>query len=92
MNAKPIFITAVLSATLLAGCDQGADKTGAAPITPPPPTVTQNREQPQVTPPAAQRSQTPPTAAESKDDDKSVQGQADTKEPAPRQTSQAPQG
>lgn len=91
MNAKPIFITAVLSATLLAGCDQGADKTGAAPITPPP-TVTQNREQPQVTPPAAQESQTPPTAAERKDDDKPVQGQVDPKEPAPRQTSQAPQG
>lgn len=82
MNAKPIFFTAVLSATLLAGCDQGADQSGAAPITPPPPTVTQNREQ----------SQTPPPAAERKDDDKPVQGQADTQERAPRQTSQAPQG
>ena len=91
MNARPIFITAVFSATLLAGCDQGADKTGAAPITPPPPTVTQNREQPQATPPAAQRSQTPSTAAERKDEDRPVQGQADTQEPN-RQTSQAPKG
>ena len=92
MNAKPIFITAVLSATLLAGCDQGADnKTGAAPITPPPPTVTQNRDQPQATPPAAQSSPTPATAAERKDEERPVQGQADTQEPN-RQTSQAPKG
>lgn len=91
MNAKPIFITAVLSATLLAGCDQGADKTGAAPITPPPPTVTQNREQPQATPPAVQ-SQTPPTVAERKAGDEPVQGQVDTKEPAQRRTFEAPKG
>ena len=92
MNAKPIFITAVLSATLLAGCDQGADKTGAAPITPPPPTVTQNREQPQATPPAVQGSQTPPTVAERKAGDEPVQGQVDTKEPAQRRTFEAPKG
>ena len=92
MNAKPIFITAVLSATFLAGCDQGADKTGTAPINPPPPTVTQNKERPEATPPAAQRSQTPSTAAERrKDGDETVQGKMDTKEP-PRQTSQAPKG
>lgn len=92
MNAKPIFISAVLSATLLAGCDQGADKTGAAPGTPPPPTVTQNREQPQATPPAVQGSQTPPTVAERKAGGEPVQGQVDTKEPAQRQTFEAPKG
>ena len=91
MNAKPIFITAVLSATFLAGCDQGADKTGTAPINPPPPTVTQNKERPQATPPAAQRSQTPSSAAERKDGDQTVQGKVDTQEPA-RQASQAPKG
>jgi hypothetical protein len=92
MNLKPIFITAVLSATLLAGCDQGADRTGAAPVTPPPPTVTQNREQPQATPPAVQGSQTPPTVAERKAGDEPVQGQVDTKEPAQRRTFEAPKG
>jgi hypothetical protein len=92
MNAKPIFITAVLSATLLAGCDQGADKTGAAPITPPPAPVTQNREQPQATPPAVQGSQTAPTVAERKAGDEPVQGQVDTKEPAQRRTFEAPKG
>lgn len=91
MNAKPIFITAVLSATFLAGCDQGADQTGTAPINPPPPTATQSREQPQATPPAAQRSQTPSTAAERKDSDQTIQGRADSEEPA-RQSSQAPKG
>jgi hypothetical protein len=83
MNAKPIIITTVLSAALLAGCDQGADKSGAAPITPPPPTVTQNGEQPQAT---------PPTAAERKDGGAPVQGQVDTKEPAQRDTFQPPKG
>lgn len=92
MNAKPIFITAVLSATLLAGCDQGTDQTGSAPITPPPPPVTQNREQPQATPPAVQQSQTPPTAAERKDGGAEVQGQADTQDPAQRRTFEAPKG
>ena len=67
MNARPIFITAVLGATLLAGCDQGAEKSGTAPITPPPPALAQNSERPQTTPPAVQGSQTPTTAAERTD-------------------------
>jgi hypothetical protein len=91
MNAKPIFIAAVLGATLLAGCNQDADQSGAAPITPPP-TVTQDSERPPATLPAVQGSQTPATAAERKAGGAPVQGQVDTKEPAQRQTFEAPKG
>ena len=90
MNAKPILITAVLSAALLAGCKQGPETSGAAPTAPPPATVTQSNEKPAVTLPAVQGSETPPTAAERKDGGAPVQGQVDTREPAQRGTLEKP--
>lgn len=78
MKAKPILIAAVLGASLLAGCNQGPDKSGAIPTAP--------------LPAAVQGSQTPPTAAESKEGGAPVQGQVDTKEPAQRQAFEKPKG
>ena len=78
MNAKPILIAAALGASLLAGCNQGPEKSGAIPAAPPPATV--------------QGSQVPPTATERKEGGAPVQGQVDTKEPAQRQAFEKPKG
>jgi hypothetical protein len=78
MNAKPILIAAALGASLLAGCNQGPEKSGALPAAP--------------LPAAVQGSQTPATAAERKDGGAPVQGQVDTKEPVQRKAFEAPRG